>query len=129
MPYFICPRSLCSRWMRFIRILRIQAYKYGIADPFDYTLVKLHVDHGMILRATFLKVDGWDTLDEPLLDRAITIFPKILERHAEIRYYTGDNRPVYHHKWTMVDPGTPGSTTRHRRKGLHNGRPIQKLLR
>ena len=62
----------------------------------------------MILRATFLKVDGWDTLDEPLLDRAITIFPKILKRHAEIRYYTGDNRPVYHHKWTMVDPGYTG---------------------
>ena len=108
---FYLPEPIFNQLGDFCLDLATASYKYGTADPFNYTLVKLCIDHGMILQATFLKVEGWDTLDEPLLERAIVVFPKrsaYRRPGMKIRYYNGDNRPVYHHKWMMVDPAYTG---------------------
>jgi hypothetical protein len=109
---FYLPEPIFNQLGDFYVDLATTSYKYGIADPFDYTLVKLHIDHGMIMYMSFLKVEGWDTLDEPRLERAITVFPKRSNRgvkpYARIMYYEGDSQPVYHHKWTMVEPGYAG---------------------
>jgi hypothetical protein len=71
----------------------------------DYDVVKLCVDHGCVICVSFLKVYGWDELDEPILQRSIIVYPGF---QVKVIDYINRDPPVYHHKWTMVLPDYKG---------------------
>ena len=71
-----------------------------------WDIVKITTWHSQINAVTFLEVEGFDTLDEPILLRAHIAYKMPYGQPHTIDYSKRKRKVIYHHKWTMVDGGT-----------------------
>ncbi len=68
-----------------------------------WDIVKITTWFGQVNALTFLEVEGFDTLDEPILLRAHIAYKMPYGQPHTIDYTKRARRVIYHHKWTMVD--------------------------
>ena len=71
-----------------------------------WDIAKITTWHGQMNAVTFLEVEGFDTLDEPILLRAHIAYKMPYGQPHTIDYSKRKRKVIYHHKWTMVDGET-----------------------
>jgi hypothetical protein len=68
-----------------------------------WDIAKITTWYGQMNAVTFLEVEGFDTLDEPILLRAHIAYKMPYGQPHTIDYTMRKRKVIYHHKWTMVD--------------------------
>jgi hypothetical protein len=68
-----------------------------------WDIAKITTWYGQMNAVTFLEVEGFDTLDEPILLRAHIAYKLPYGQPHTIDYSKRKRKVIYHHKWMMVD--------------------------